>query len=572
MPIVNFIYMKNKYSAKLDKRNIIKYEIFEDYANILGKHLDQLRFTYNGKYINLNNRSDFSLNIKKNKIIIFVFSLTKNINKEPYFITCPKCRNLVQLKINEDKISLDNCFRRHCYADLTIEEFAYSQNIEEFNVKCELCGNNKNYYDKLYVCSCEKIICPLCILSHNVTHSIINYDNRFYQCNKHSMDYVSYCLNCYINLCPSCEKDHSRHKVTYFKSIKPNEKKVMEIRKEFKDFELRAEKYKTELIKLNEIYSDFIINIINNLDEYLKLNEFMINCLDNFRNFENIKNVLNFRTKKLNKDIYVFLSESSSKNRFRFLLDLFDNPKNEMSIEYFINNSDETKIRLFGDKFVKTNKKNCFLIIDGKKFELKEYYNFQEKPCISDTIKVYLVEKRKILNMSYMFSECNNLLNFDISKYDTSNINNMSGMFSDCNQLEFIPHDLSKFNVFNIFNMSYLFYNCEQLKRIPDISRWETANVLNISHMFNKCSSLVQLPDISKWYINKVKDVSAIFNECSSLKSLPEISKWETRNITSMSGMFNKCSNLTQLPDISKWNVQKVKDMSAMFQNCSSLK
>jgi hypothetical protein len=46
------------------------------------------------------------------------------------------------------------------------------------------------------------------------------------------------------------------------------------------------------------------------------------------------------------------------------------NSSNEIiTIVYFINES-LNKLRIFGDNFVKNNKNNCYLLIDGKKNEL----------------------------------------------------------------------------------------------------------------------------------------------------------------------------------------------------------
>ena len=569
---IQFIYMNNKYSMKLKEKNKLNYEELESYSKILGKDLDELYFSYNGRNLNIKNARNIIFKERKNKIKIFVFILTKKKAKQEFScITCPKCKNLAQLKINEDSITIDNCIKKHYYADLTINEFTLSQNIEDSSVKCDFCGNSKNYYSQFYLCSCGKLICPFCYLLHDLRHTFISYDNRFYQCNKHSLEFIMYCTNCNINLCSMCERDHYKHKIIYYKSMQINDKKKLEMKKEFKDLEIKVDLFKKELIKLNAIYSDFILNINHNLDEYLKLNEHMSNCLENLKNYENIINVLNFKTKKLNRDMHIILSQPNSKNKFKHLLEIFDNPKNELSLEYNINNANDSKIRLFGEKFVKTNKNNCFLLINGERAELKEFYYLDDKPS-DNIIKVDLIEKKKISNMSNMFSECNNLSNLDISKFDTSYVTNINGMFSDCNLLENIPNDISKINTSNITNMSYLFYNCEKIKNLPDISKWETFNMTNINHMFNKCSNLLYIPDISKWNTSKVKDFSAIFNECSSLKSLPEINKWDTKNAISMNGMFNKCSNLLQLPDISKWNLSNVKEMSAMFQSCSSLK
>ena len=74
----------------------------------------------------------------------------------------------------------------------------------------------------------------------------------------------------------------------------------------------------------------------------------------------------------------------------------------------------------------------------------------------------------------------------------------------------------------NITNMSYMFEECEALLELSNISQWNTSNVNDISYMFNQCKSLFSLPDISKWNNSKVIDMSGIFKGCKILSSLPD--------------------------------------------------
>ena len=48
---------------------------------------------------------------------------------------------------------------------------------------------------------CNMNLCPLCKSLHDKTHSIINYDNKNYICNKHNEKFVKYCEECKIDLC-----------------------------------------------------------------------------------------------------------------------------------------------------------------------------------------------------------------------------------------------------------------------------------------------------------------------------------------------------------------------------------
>ena len=60
-----------------------------------------------------------------------------------------------------------------------------------------------------------------------------------------------------------------------------------------------------------------------------------------------------------------------------------------------------------------------------------------------------------------MFYNCYNLINVDLSSFNTKNVSNMEGMFS-CNELKSI--DLSLINTENVTNMSSLFNFCVNLE------------------------------------------------------------------------------------------------------------
>ena len=79
--------------------------------------------------------------------------------------------------------------------------------------------------------------------------------------------------------------------------------------------------------------------------------------------------------------------------------------KNELLIIYD-NLYGKNSIRIFGKIFVDNNKNNCILIIDDKLYELTEFYenhNYKQK------IKIILIETKIIVNMSYMFYNCESL-------------------------------------------------------------------------------------------------------------------------------------------------------------------
>jgi len=65
-----------------------------------------------------------------------------------------------------------------------------NQIIDEKEIKCSLCNNNKYLYgNNFYICSCRDKICQLCISKHvkNNKHNLIYYDKRYTVCNMHGI-------------------------------------------------------------------------------------------------------------------------------------------------------------------------------------------------------------------------------------------------------------------------------------------------------------------------------------------------------------------------------------------------
>ena len=240
MPEINFYYGNKKQTLKISGKNKLIFDILKDYS---------LTFLYKGKNMLLNKEKKLG-EINKQKrtsLKIIVLNLNKkykNDNKELKNIICPECKNLSIINFNdEDKISL-NCVKKDNIQDLSINEFIRSQYYEESDIKCDDCKNKRNLYNNFYICSCNKKVCPLCFGDHFGKHTIIEYDKKFSNCDKHRERIVSYCQSCNKNLCQICEIDHIKHKTTNIKQKKPNEKKINELKNEIGEIETKIKKLK----------------------------------------------------------------------------------------------------------------------------------------------------------------------------------------------------------------------------------------------------------------------------------------------------------------------------------------
>ena len=127
-----------------------------------------------------------------------------------------------------------------------------------------------------------------------------------------------------------------------------------------------------------------------------------------------------------------------------------------------------SKNKLFGERFVRNNKNNCKIVINGKEKELVSFYDIER------------LEQNEILEIKLK-------------------------------------------GINNVKDMSYMICGCLSLLYLPDISKWKTDNITALTCLFIGCISLIELPDISKWNTNNVTDMYCIFDGCSSLTVLTDI-------------------------------------------------
>ena len=178
MSKIIFIYRDNKYEMILEDRNL---NIFNEYSKKIDVNINNLLFLYKGKNISLS-KSEIIINmLKSNKnIIISVYNLNiiqKNDNIYENLI-CPNCKNLTFLNLNDNNINIcKNKNINECsYEYKSITEFINNQIIDEKEIKCSICNNNKYLYgNNFYICSCNNKICQLFINKHekNKKHNLI---------------------------------------------------------------------------------------------------------------------------------------------------------------------------------------------------------------------------------------------------------------------------------------------------------------------------------------------------------------------------------------------------------------
>ena len=171
--------------------------IINKFVNKTNLNLNEIYFLSNGKNIK---NSDIIENImsesdKKNKrIIILVYSVDNNHENTNVIksndIICPTCKELCKYELKDYKIKLYGCKNGHEIDNIKLDDFNNKQNIDISQIICDKCKNNSKlntFNNEFFICyECKMNLCPLCKSIHNKTHTIINYDNKNYICNKHN--------------------------------------------------------------------------------------------------------------------------------------------------------------------------------------------------------------------------------------------------------------------------------------------------------------------------------------------------------------------------------------------------
>ena len=192
----------------------------------------------------------------------------------------------------------------------------------------------------------------------------------------------------------------------------------------------------------------------------------------------------------------------------------------------------------------------------------------------TDKTAYYHAEPEKVYlntNSSMMFfsgdseQKIKNILELDLSKFDTSRVTNMSHMFNGMRNLTTL--NLSNFNTSNVTNMGGMFFNMTNLTAF-NFSNFDTSKVTDMGSMFYGMSSLTTL-DLSNFNTSQVTIMGGMFFNMTNLTTL-NLSNFDTSNVTDMRSMFNGMTNLASL-DISSFNTENVENMSGMFSQAQKI-
>jgi len=194
--------------------------------------------------------------------------------------------------------------------------------------------------------------------------------------------------------------------------------------------------------------------------------------------------------------------------------------------------------------------------------EIKLWLDQTDKTAyyFTETEKVYLnTNSREMFYPEYGTQKIKNILDLDLSNFDTSKVTDMSSMFSGMSSLTTL--DLSNFNTSKVTDMGTMFAGMSNLTTL-NLSNFNTSKVTDMGGMFAHMSNLTNI-DLSNFDTSKVTYMGSMFAGMSSLTTL-DLSNFNTSKVTYMSDMFSEMLNLTSL-DISNFDTSNVTKMNQMF-------
>ena len=207
---------------------------------------------------------------------------------------------------------------------------------------------------------------------------------------------------------------------------------------------------------------------------------------------------------------------------------------NEISEMVYKIKPGRNKIQIFGKKFVENNRDKCFILYKDKIRYLETYFQVKDINKEDEQLKLLLTGLNDVSNRSYMFQECDSLVEFTLHKMDYDN----SKKYTFFEEKDLGLEDSEKYNEF---------YPKE--KEFYLDSDYSSVNFSCKRKSFENYSTLSFWVDEMKKKMNDIcQNMNCMFNECSSLISLPDISKWNTINVNNMGGLFSECSSLITLP------------------------
>ena len=363
------------------------------------------------------------------------------IENNKYTPLCEKCQNILNFKINFDKLVVDGEFiNGHIFNDISFYHFKRNIINTTSNIKKRYCHNCvKNKDSNTYLCqTCNKLFCMYCMAQHLKTenHKYVNYYNQDKNCQIHNKSYIYFCEYCKDNLCSECLHNHNNHSIKYLINIIPNNEEKKSITKKAKIIEERINKLYDNLKERKKLIDKRYEKLEDYFELLLDINsklfyKFNYSIFD-YHNFEN----LNYMNKLLNNQTifeekryinYMAFGESLKMDDDQMEIKKTNNTQKEQNIKennknYVVFNDYSGSMEYFKDNLFYSIKYKSWLTNDQyiKLYEYKDFSFEQIFDCdISYLTRIDSIKKAKYGN--YLLINFEKKKNIRFLEYDDNN-------------------------------------------------------------------------------------------------------------------------------------------------------
>ena len=358
--------------------------------------------------------------------------------------------------------------------------------------------------------------------------------------------------------CPNCRNELALNKWKEKLDFEEMREKDADIMSQMNSGSLSPNQY---IIKSNELFEKILLDLneiysLIHSNENQKLND-LINRIKNNITTPSIDDITIeiLDQLKLIKNYIKAIPVNKNNN---------EGNKNNSDLEYFT--EEEGIYDIFGEKFVKNNKNNIELIINGKPNKLVDKYVLLKGKNV-----IKMIIKNDLKNIEEMFNGCKTLVNINpLKDLDIKYITSMSGIFNGCESLKDIK-PLENWNVSKIEDLSYLFYSCKSLTDINPLKNWDVSICKKFKRMFSECNFLSDISALKNWNVSNGDNFSGMFYECYYLEDLTPLNNWNVSNCYDFGHMFGRLKILTDLTPLKNWNVAKSENFKCTFYECKKL-
>lgn len=175
-------------------------------------------------------------------------------------------------------------------------------------------------------------------------------------------------------------------------------------------------------------------------------------------------------------------------------------------------------------------------------YDIKAWYKNNTIYLYTTADKIYLNE-----NAAFTFSGLQELIDLDLTKFDSSKAFDLSYLFSEDYKIRSI--DLSLFDTTNAVDTSRMFYEVKSLQSL-DISSFDTRNVNNMRQMFKglRAAKTINLGD--NFYTSKVTNMYQLFQALHGIQTLDLGSHFDVSNVIDARDIFQLSSGNSALKTI----------------------